>query len=128
MSENSSFEKVLETIVRESEKSLEKSYQAVLIEFNQTLEFFKNVPEQNITEIEKITKQNQEKTLEAIKEAELKNLQRWKAIVQEIEMQREAIMQADSKKLDVLIASIDEKECQKQEELLEVINQLRVFL
>lgn len=52
-----------------------------------------------------------------------KLLQKWKAIVHEIEERREAIINADSKKLNELIEYINKKERHKQDELLELINQ-----
>lgn len=73
--------------------------------------------------IEEVTKQNQIQTIGVLKEAELKNLQKRKALVQKIEKIREKIINADSKKFDELIEYIEKKECQKQEELLKVINQ-----
>jgi Fe2+ transport system protein B len=123
MSETPHFENILETIIRESEESLEKAYQAVLVGFNQTINALKESPDPNLTQIEEVTKQNQIQTIGVLKEAELKNLQKWKAIVQEIENQREAIINADSKRLEKLIEYIEKKEEQKQEELLAVINQ-----
>ena len=123
MSETPNFENILETIIRESEESLEKAYQAALLGFNQTINALKESPDPNITNIEEVTKQNKIQTIGFLKEAELKNLQKWKAIVQEIENQREAIINADSKRLEELIEYIEKKEGQKQEELLEVINQ-----
>lgn len=123
MSNNSNFENILETIIRESEISLETAYQAALIGFNQTIYALKESPDPNIIEVEKTTKQNQIQTIGVIKEAELKNLQKWKTIVQEIENRREEIISADSQKLKELIEYIENKERQKQEELLKVINQ-----
>ncbi len=123
MSNNSNFEIILETIIRESEISLETAYQAALIGFNQTIYALKESPDPNIIEVEKTTKENQIQTIGVIKEAELKNLQKWKTIVQEIENRREEIISADSQKLKELIEYIENKERQKQEELLKVINQ-----
>jgi hypothetical protein len=123
MSETPNFENILETIIRESEESLEKAYQSALVGFNQTINALKESSDSNITKIEQVTKQNQIQTIGVIKEAELKNLQKWKAIVQEIENRREAIINADSKRLEKLIEYIEKKEAQKQEELLAVINQ-----
>jgi hypothetical protein len=123
MSETPHFENILETIIRESEDSLEKAYQAALLGFNQTINALKESPDSNITKIEELTKQNQMQTIGVLKEAELKNLQKWKAIIQEIEKRREAIIDADSKKLEKLIEYIEKKEGQKQNELLAVINQ-----
>jgi hypothetical protein len=127
MSEPPNFENILETIIRESEESLEKAYQAALVGFNQTIKLFKESPEFNLLKIEEVTKQNHIQTIEFIKEAELKNLQKWKSIVQEIEKRREAIINADSKKLKDLIEYIEKKERQKQEDLLEVINQSNII-
>jgi hypothetical protein len=123
MSETPNFENILETIIRESEESLEKAYQSALVGFNQTINALKESSDSNLTKIEQVTKQNQIQTIGVIKEAELKNLQKWKAIVQEIENRREAIINADSKRLEKLIEYIEKKEAQKQEELLAVINQ-----
>jgi hypothetical protein len=123
MSETPNFENILATIIRESEESLEKAYQAALVGFNQTIKALKESPDSNLTKIEDVTKQNQIQTIGILKEAELKNLQKWKAIVHEIEKRREAIINADSKKLNELIEYINKKERQKQDELLELINQ-----
>ncbi|GAB4185379.1 MAG: hypothetical protein Fur006_23780 [Coleofasciculaceae cyanobacterium] len=123
MSETPNFENILATIIRESEESLEKAYQAALVGFNQTIKALKESPDSNITKIEDVTKQNQIQTIGILKEAELKNLQKWKAIVHEIEERREAIINADSKKLNELIEYINKKERHKQYELLELINQ-----
>ena len=124
MPDTPNFENILETIIRESEESLEKAYQAALVGFNQTIKLLKESPDPNILKIEEVTKQNQIQTIGIIKEAELKNLQKWKSIIQEIEKRREAIINADSKKLKELIEYIEKKERQKQEDLLKVINQL----
>ncbi len=123
MSETPNFENILETIIRESEESLEKAYQTALVGFNQTIKALKEYPDSHFIKIEEVTKQNQIQTIGVLKEAELKNLQKWKALLQEIEKRREEIINADSKRLDELIEYIEKKECQKQEELLEVINQ-----
>lgn len=123
MSETPNFENILATIIRESEESLEKAYQAALVGFNQTIKALKESPDSNITKIEDVTKQNQIQTIGILKEAELKNLQKWKAIVHEIEERREAVIKADSKKLNELIEYINKKERDKQDELLELINQ-----
>jgi hypothetical protein len=123
MSETPNIENILETIIRESEESLEKAYQAALVGFNQTTKVLKESPDSNIIKIEEVTKRYQTQTIGVLKEAELKNLQKWKALVQEIENRREAIINADSKKLEKLIEYIEKKEGQKQEELLEIINQ-----
>jgi hydroxylamine reductase (hybrid-cluster protein) len=123
MSETPNFENILATIIRESEESLEKAYQAALVGFNQTIKALKESPDSNLTKIEDVTKQNQIQTIGILKEAELKNLQKWKAIVHEIEERREAIINADSKKLNELIEYINKKERHKQDELLELINQ-----
>lgn len=123
MSETPNFENILETIIRESEESLETAYQAALVGFNQTIKVLKESSAPNPAKVEEVTKQNQIQTIGVLKEAELKNLQKWKAIVQEIEKHREEMINADSKKLKKLIEYIEKKECQKQEELLEVINQ-----
>lgn len=122
MSETPNFENILETIIRESEESLEKAYQSALVGFNQTISALKESPDYNIKKIEQVTKQNQLQTIGVLKEAELKNLQKWKAIVKEIENRREAIINADSQRLEKLIKYIEKKEGQKQEELLAVIN------
>lgn len=122
MSETPNFENILETIIRESEESLEKAYQAALVGFNQTINALKESPDPNIPKIEQVTKENQIQTIGFIKEAELKNLQKWKALVQEIENRREAIINADSKRLEKLREYIEKQEGQKQEELLAVIN------
>lgn len=100
MSETPNFENILKTILRESEESLEKAYQAALTGFNQTIEALKQSPDPNIRKSEEVTKHNQTKILGSLKEAELKNLQKWKAIVQGIERLRESIIHADSKRLD----------------------------
>ena len=123
MSETPNFENILETIIRESEESLEKAYQFAILGFDQTINALKEAPDSNSKKIEEVTKQNQIQTIGVLKEAELKNLQKWKAIVQEIENRREAIINADSKKLEKLIEYIEKKEGQKQEELLAAINQ-----
>lgn len=123
MSETPNFENILETIIRESEESLENAYQAALIGFNQTISVLKDSPDSHMIKIKEVTKHHQSQTIGAIKEAELKNLQKWKAIVQEIEKRREDIINTNSKKLEELIDYIEKKEGQKQEELLEVINQ-----
>ena len=123
MSETPHFENILEIIIRESEESLEKAYQAALLGFDQTINALKEAPDYNIKKIEELTKQNQIQTIGVLKESELKNLQKWKSIVQEIENRRQAIINADSKKLEKLIEYIEKKEEQKQEELLAVINQ-----
>ena len=123
MSETPNFENILETIIRESEESLEKAYQVAILGFDQTINALKEAPNSNSKKIEEVTKQNQIQTIGVLKEAELKNLQKWKAIVQEIENRREAIINADSKKLEKLIEYIEKKEGQKQEELLAAINQ-----
>jgi hypothetical protein len=127
MSETPNFENILETIIRESEESLEKAYQAALVGFNQTIKALKESPDSHLTKIEEVTKRHQIQAIGVLKEAELKNLQKWKAIVQEIENRREAIINADSKKLEKLIEYIEKKEGQKQEELLEVINQSSIL-
>ncbi|MCA1994256.1 MAG: hypothetical protein LDL41_19750 [Coleofasciculus sp. S288] len=127
MSETPNFENILETIIRESEESLEKAYQAAFLGFNQTIKILKESPDTNITKIEEVTKQNQIQTIEVLKEAELKNLQKWKSIIQEIEQRREDIINADSKRLEELIEYIDKKERKKQEELLEVISQSNII-
>lgn len=121
MSETPNFENILETIIRDSEESLEKAYQAALVGFDQTIKVLKKSPDANLIKIEELAKQNQIQTIGTLKEAELKNLQKWKAIVLEIENRREAIINADSQKLEELIEYIENKERQKQEELLEVI-------
>ncbi|HEY9649926.1 MAG TPA: hypothetical protein V6C95_04635 [Coleofasciculaceae cyanobacterium] len=123
MSETPNFENILEKIIRESEESLEKAYQSALVGFNQTIKVLKESSAPNLTKVEEMTKQNQIQTIGVIKEAELKNLQKWKAIVREIGKRREEMINADSKKFDQLIEYIEKKECQKQEELLEVIHQ-----
>lgn len=123
MSDTPNFENILETIIRESEESMEKAYQAALIGFNQTINVLKESSDPNIIKIEKVTKQNQIQAIGVLKETELKNLQKWKAIVLEIENRREEIINADSKRLKRLIDYIEKKEVQKQKELLEVINQ-----
>ncbi|HEY9730130.1 MAG TPA: hypothetical protein V6D50_27100 [Chroococcales cyanobacterium] len=123
MSETPNFENILETIIRESEESLEKAYQTALIGFNQTISVLTELPDPHMIKIKEVTKQSQLQTIGALKEAELKNLQKWKAIVQEIEKRREDIINTNSKKLDELIDYIEKKEGQKQEELLQVINQ-----
>ena len=92
MSETPHFENILETIIRESEESLEKAYQAALVGFNQTLNALKESPDPNIVKIEEATKQNQAQTIGILKEAELKNLQKWKAIIQEIEKDDDEII------------------------------------
>lgn len=127
MSETPNFENILETIIRESEDSLEKAYQAAFVGFNQTIKVLKESPDANIIKIEEVTKQNQIQTIGVLKEAELKNLQKWKSIIQEIEKRREDIINADSKRLEKLIEYIDKKERQKQKELLEVINQSSII-
>lgn len=123
MSETPNFENILETIIRESEESLEKAYQATLLGFNQTISVLKGSSDSHLIKIKEVTNQSQIQVIGALKEAELKNLQKWKAIVQEIEKRREDIINTNSKKLDELIDYIEKKEEQKQKELLEVINQ-----
>ncbi|HEY9602514.1 MAG TPA: hypothetical protein V6C85_12945 [Allocoleopsis sp.] len=123
MSETPNFENILETIIRESEESLEKAYQAALIGFNQTISVLTESPDSHMIKIKEVTKQNQIQTIGVLKEAELKNLQKWKSIVQEIGKRREDIINTNSKKLDELVDYIEKKEEQKQKELLEVINQ-----
>ena len=123
MSDTPNFENTLEVIIQESEESLEKAYKAALVGFHQTIKALEKSSQLHIKEIEEVTKQNQAKTILAIKEAELKNLQKWKSLVQEVEKSRESIMNADLKRLDELTESIAEKERQKQKELLEIINQ-----
>jgi hypothetical protein len=127
MPEPPNFENILETIIRESEESLEKAYQAALIGFNQTISVLKESPDSHIIRIKEVTQHHQSQTIGAIKEAELKNLQKWKAIVQEIERRREDIINTNSQKLDELIDYIEKKENQKQKELLEVINQSSIM-
>jgi hypothetical protein len=46
------FENILETIIRESEESLEKAYQAALLGFDQTINALKEAPDYNIKKTE----------------------------------------------------------------------------
>ena len=114
MSDTPNFENTLKLIIQESEESLEKAYQAAIVGFNQTIKALEQSSEPHIKEIEEVTKQNQAKTILALKEAELKKLQKWKSIVQEFENHRESLMNADLKRLEELTESIAEKEYQKQ--------------
>lgn len=71
MPETPNFENILETIIRESEESLEKAYQTALVGFNQTVKELTKSLDSNIKGIENLTKYHQIQTIGVLKEAEL---------------------------------------------------------